>query len=158
MKSLVLGATAVLALTAGLAAQQTGTTLPGGAKPAAPQAVPAPQAPIDPKSPAGLWMCKLNIPGQEAAPAQPLEIKLDATGAKATGTLTMPNMDAPLAGDFTDGKLKFTVTMDMGADKGGTVKLDFEGKMGSDGKLSGTFTTVGLPAPLTWKAERAKAK
>lgn len=82
-----------------------------------------------------------------------LEIKLD--GKKVTGTVNNADRGtAPITGEFADGKLTFSLTMQGG---GSPISVEFTGALKPDGTLAGTMNH-GQPPDLNWTAERVKAK
>jgi uncharacterized lipoprotein YajG len=128
----------------------------GAVPAAAQQQTPPPPAtqdkPADAKaasSIAGKWDMTAETP-QGATPVT-LVMKLD--GKKVTGTLTGPQGEIPLEGEFADGKLTMTITIQGGA---GEMSVTFNGTLKEDGTLAGTFD-FGQGA-MNWKATRAKDK
>ena len=128
----------------------------GAVPAAAQQQTPPPPAtqdkPADAKAPssiAGKWDMTAETP-QGATPVT-LVMKLD--GKKVTGTLAGPQGEIPLEGEFADGKLTMTITIQGG---GGEMSVTFNGTLKEDGTLAGTFD-FGQGA-MNWKATRAKDK
>jgi hypothetical protein len=117
------------------------------------QAAPPPAAqdkPADPKtaaSIAGKWDMTAETP-QGTTPVT-LVMKLD--GKKVTGTMTGPQGEIPVEGEYADGKLTWSITIQGGS---GDLNVAFSGAMKEDGTLAGTFD-FGQGA-MNWKATRAK--
>jgi hypothetical protein len=117
------------------------------------QTAPPPAAqekPADPKAPtsiAGKWDMTAETP-QGTTPVT-LVMKLD--GKKVTGTLTGPQGEIPVEGEYADGKLTWSITIQGSS---GDLNVTFTGAMKEDGTLAGTFD-FGQGA-MNWKAARAK--
>ncbi len=120
---------------------------------AAPQAAkPAAGAPAATAAPslAGTWNMLVDVP-QQGPLANTLVLKLD--GKTVTGTIgSQMYGETPIKGEFADGKLTFTMTF---SGQGQPFDITFTGKLGDDGKMSGT-ASLGEMGDMTWKAERAK--
>jgi hypothetical protein len=69
-----------------------------------------------------------------------------------TGTLEGPNGPVAIAGDVKDGLLGFTISFDAG---GTAMEVYFEGKIGADDKMTGTFA-IGDMGKFPFTATRAK--
>jgi hypothetical protein len=131
----------VLALVAGVSAQQT--TPP----PAKPDAKPEAKAPAAGKTLDGKW--DMNITSDQGPMAIVATFKMD--GTKLTGNLNSQMGDTALVGEFNAGKLKFTIQFDGG---GGAMEIVFNGTMKDDGTLTGTLN--GQMGEMNWTATRAK--
>ena len=110
----------------------------------------AQEKPADPKaaiSIAGKWDMTAETP-QGTTPVT-LVMKLD--GKKMTGTMTGPQGEIPVEGEYADGKLSWSITIQGGS---GDLNVAFAGAMKEDGTLAGTFD-FGQGA-MNWKATRAK--
>lgn len=140
MKKLSLLA-ALLMLATGLAAQ---TPTP---KEQAPAAKPDPKA-----APAltGKWSLSVETP--QGTMANTMDLKLD--GKKVTGTITSQMGTTELAGEFTDGKLTFNMSVDT---PNGTLQIAWSGAFKDDGTLSGT-ASLGDMGQMSWTASRIKDK
>ena len=129
--------------------------LTGGVQLAAQQAPPtppqeAPKAPVaKPAGPAGKWV--MNLEGPQGAIAANLEVKLDPAN-KVTGTLEGPNGPVAIAGELKEGVLGFSISFDAG---GTAMEVYFEGKIGADDKMTGTFA-IGDMGKFPFTATRAK--
>lgn len=124
--------------------------VPASAQQQTPPPPPAQDKPADAKaaaSIAGKWDMTAETP-QGTTPVT-LVMKLD--GRKVTGTIAGPQGEIPLEGEFTDGKLSMTITIQGG---GGDMSITFNGALKEDGTLAGTFD-FGQGA-MNWKATRAK--
>ena len=103
---------------------------------------------------AGKW--NLSLEGPQGAMAVTLTLKLD--GSKVTGTFANPQFggDAPLSGEYKDGKLSFTVSLDGGP--GGAMSLGFTAKFKDkdDDTLVGNL--AGPMGDVPWTATRVKEK
>lgn len=131
----LVAATLMLASTATFALPQQAQTPPAQAKPEA-----------KPTGVAGKWNMMIDSP-QGPIESQ-LEIKLE--GIKVTGTLNSPMGGAPIVGEFADGKLEFTLSMDAG---GTPLQIWFGGAMKEDGTMAGTLDFGQGEFP--WTAKRA---
>jgi len=135
-----------LLLTATLLA--TGTTM--AAQLSAPPAQPAPPAaeakPASKASVAGKWTMTVEI-DQSQGPAA-LDIKL--TDKKVTGTLSGPGGELPIAGEFADGTLKFSI------DYQGQFTIAFVGTFKDDDTMTGTMDFG--KGSVNWRAVRVKDK
>ena len=148
MKSLVLGATAALVLTAGLSARQATTTPP----PATAQTTPTAPVTYDPKSPVGPWIITITLPAGSTPATSATKMDLQLEGKKLSGSFVSQAGAMPVAGEFADGKISFTI-----AGPDGAVQATFKGKLNDNGTLSGTMPLPGAQAELQWKAERPKS-
>jgi hypothetical protein len=126
--------------------------VPASAQQQTPPPPPAQEKPADAKAPAsiaGKWDMTAETP-QGTTPVT-LVMKLD--GKKVTGTMSGPQGEIPLEGEFADGKLSMTITIQGGS---GDMSITFTGALKEDGTLAGTFD-FGQGA-MNWKAQRAKEK
>ncbi|MDQ3171928.1 MAG: hypothetical protein M3Q55_17485 [Acidobacteriota bacterium] len=112
--------------------------------PAPPQAA-APA--VDTTKVDGAWAMNVDTP--QGAMAVSLVLKSD--GKKITGTITSPQGDAPLEGEFADGKIAFAISLDSPE---GAMSIGFAGAMKEDGTMAGTLTGPFGEAP--WTATRVK--
>jgi hypothetical protein len=113
------------------------------------QAAPAPPAPA--AAPAGTidgnW--SMNVTTDQGAMAVSLVLKSE--GKKVTGTITSPQGEAPLEGEYADGKLAFGISIDTPE---GAMQIGFAGTMKDDGSLAGMMS--GPFGEVPWTATRAK--
>lgn len=117
------------------------------AQQAAPPAQAKPEEKKDAPSIVGKWNVNVSTPNGDRASV--LDLKLD--GKKVTGTLASDMGETPVAGEFAEGKLTFSITIDAG---GQQLALTFVGAPKPDGTMAGTIDFQGTP--LTWTAVRAK--
>jgi hypothetical protein len=108
-----------------------------------------PEPPKAAQSIAGKWTMTVNT--NNGTTIATLDARLD--GRKLTGTVSSQMGLAPIAGEYADGKLTFSLTM-QGAD-GSSMDLSFVGAMKENGTLAGTLSTV-TGTTLDWTAERTK--
>ena len=113
--------------------------------PAAPPQAAAPAA--DMATVDGAWA--MNVETPQGAMAVSLILKSE--GKKITGTITSPQGDAPLEGEFADGKIAFAISIDSPE---GSMAIGFAGAMKEDGTMAGTLTGPFGEAP--WTASRVK--
>lgn len=120
--------------------------------PAAPalasQAAPAPAAATaDTTKVDGKWAMNVETP------QGPMDVALDlkSDGKKITGTITSPQGDAALEGEFADGKIMFAISIESPE---GAMAIGFAGAMKDDGTMAGTLTGPFGEAP--WTAARVK--
>ena len=107
-----------------------------------------PAKPAAPTGVAGKWTMSVN--GQDGVITAGLALTQD--GRKVTGTLTSDQTgEVPLAGEFADGTLTFSVTVHTDSD---AMRVDFTGKLKDDGTLAGSLT--GPMGDMTWTATRVK--
>jgi hypothetical protein len=104
-------------------------------------------APADTKSVDGKWA--LDIQTEQGAMSATLD--LTSEGKKVTGTITSPQGDAPLVGEFEDGKLAFGISIETPE---GAMAIGFAGAMKDDGTMAGTLSGPFGEAP--WTAARVK--
>jgi len=104
-------------------------------------------APADTKSVDGKWA--LDIQTEQGAMSATLDLKSE--GKKVTGTITSPQGDAPLVGEFEDGKLAFGISIETPE---GAMAIGFAGAMKDDGTMAGTLSGPFGEAP--WTAARVK--
>ena len=149
MKHSITAAIAVVVLAG--AATLSAQAPPATAKPAPQAAAPQTAAPTAkaPASPAGKWVVNLESP--QGAMALNLEVKLDAAN-KVTGTLDGPSGPSPIAGEWKEGVLGFTISIDAG---GTPMEIYSEGKLKAEGKMSGTMA-AGDMGSFPFTADRAK--
>jgi hypothetical protein len=117
---------------------------------APPQTPPAQEKPADPKaaaSIAGKWDMSADTPN--GTQSVTLVIKLD--GKKVTGTMNGPQGEIPHEGEYVDGKLTTSISIQ---GNGGSMNITFSGGLKEDGTMAGTFD-FGQGA-MNWKATRAK--
>lgn len=95
----------------------------------------------------GKW--SMNVQTPQGAMDVAMEIKSE--GKKITGTISGPQGDAPLEGEYADGKIAFGISIDSPE---GAMAIGFAGAMKDDGTLAGTLTGPFGEAP--WTASRVK--
>jgi hypothetical protein len=105
-----------------------------------PEAKPAP-------TPAGKW--DVTAQTQQGSLPSTLDLKLD--GKKVTGTMASQMGETPVQGEFADGKLKFSISVQSNS---GSVEVVFSASFKEDGSLAGTFDYG--QGPMNWTATRAK--
>jgi hypothetical protein len=113
-------------------------------------AAPLPQAQaaaVDTSKVDGKWT--LDIITDQGSMSASLDLKSD--GKKVTGTITSPQGEAPLEGEFADGKLAFGISIDTPE---GAMQIGFAGAMKEDGTMAGTLSGPFGEAP--WTAARVK--
>ncbi len=98
---------------------------------------------------AGKWTMSLETQNGTMTPG--LDFKQD--GKKVSGTLSSPQGDAPLAGEYAEGKLTFNVSFQ---GNNGEVQLVFAASLKPDGTLAGTMNFG--QGEMTWTASRVKDK
>ena len=123
-----------------------------GIAPAAQQQTPPPaqEKPAETKAPAtiaGKWDMSATTPNGTTAVT--LVIKLD--GKKITGTMSGPQGEIPMEGEFADGKLKMWISFQGGS---GQMNITFTGSLKPDDTLDGTFDFG--QGEMKWTATRAK--
>ncbi len=122
-----------------------------GAIVAAQQTAPPTQAKPEEKKEApaiaGKWNVSVETPGGNRDSV--LDMKVD--GKKVTGTLASEMGETPIAGEYVDGKLTFTMSFDGG---GQQITLTFVGAPKADGSLAGSIDFQGTA--MNWTAVRAK--
>jgi hypothetical protein len=96
---------------------------------------------------AGKWTMSLETQNGTMTPG--LELKQD--GKKVSGTLSSPQGDVPLAGEYAEGKLTFNVSFQ---GNGGQMDLAFVASLKPDGTLAGTMNFG--QGELSWTAARVK--
>lgn len=117
----------------------------GAQTPAAAQAVTAAKA--DTSKVDGKWA--MNVETPQGAMDVALDIKSE--GKKITGTITSPQGETPLEGEFADGKIAFAISIESPE---GAMAIGFAGAMKEDGTMAGTLTGPFGEAP--WTASRVK--
>ena len=98
---------------------------------------------------AGKW--SMTISTDQGSRQATLDLKLE--GKKVTGSITSDQGEAAVQGEYTEGKLVFSITMQAG---GGDLQIGFAGALKEDGSLAGTLD-FGQGA-LNWTATRIKDK
>ena len=98
---------------------------------------------------AGNWTMSLETPNGTMTPG--LVFKQD--GKKVSGTLSSPQGEAPLAGEYAEGKLTFNVSYQ---GNNGQMDLAFVASLKPDGTLAGTMNFG--QGELLWTAARVKEK
>lgn len=104
-------------------------------------------APANTKSVDGKWT--MDVQTEQGAMTVGVDFKSD--GKKITGTISGPQGDAPLVGEFEDGKIAFGISIDSPE---GAMAIGFAGAMKEDGTMAGTLTGPFGEAP--WTASRVK--
>lgn len=133
---------AALAL-APLSAQQA-------AKPQEPPKTEAPKADAkETPSLTGKWALSIDT-GQGIRQAT-LDLKID--GKKITGSVASEMGEAPITGEFAEGKLVFTLTMQGGS---GDVQVGFVASLKEDGTLAGSLDFG--QGEMPWTGSRIKEK
>lgn len=107
----------------------------------------APAQAIDTSKVDGKWT--LDIHTDQGSMSAGLDLKSE--GTKITGMITSPQGDAPLVGEFADGKIAFGISIDTPE---GAMAIGFAGAMKEDGTLAGTLSGPFGEAP--WTASRVK--
>lgn len=98
-------------------------------------------------SPAGKW--DVTAQTQQGTLPSTLDLKLD--GKKVTGLMASQMGEVPVQGEFADGKLRFSISIQSNS---GSVEVVFNAAFKEDGSLAGTFDYG--QGPMTWTATRAK--
>ncbi|MDQ3068978.1 MAG: hypothetical protein M3R55_04535 [Acidobacteriota bacterium] len=113
------------------------------------QATQAP-APADQKAATvdGKW--SMNVESPQGA--MTIAIVFKSEGKKLTGTLTGPQGETPLEGEFADGKIAFGIAFDS---PNGAMQIGFAGALKDDGTLAGMMT--GPFGEMPWSAARVKS-
>ena len=117
----------------------------GPAPLAAAQAVAAAKA--DTSKVDGKWSMNVQTPQG----AMDVALDLKSEGKKITGTISSPQGDAPLEGEYADGKISFAISIESPE---GAMAIGFAGAMKDDGTMAGTLTGPFGEAP--WTAARVK--
>jgi hypothetical protein len=97
---------------------------------------------------AGKWT--LTTVTQNGPLVSTMDLKLD--GTKVSGTISSQMGDAAIGGDYADGRLTFSITMQT---NNGAIDIAFSGALKDNGTLAGTLSYGGGSA-LEWTAERVK--
>jgi hypothetical protein len=139
---LILTAAAMFLSGSALAARQSTPPPP----PPSQQAPPSEAKPASPASVVGKWT--LNV---EAGQSEPATLVVQLTDKKVTGTLTGPAGDVPIAGHYTDGTLKFAVTIQT---QRGEFTFTFTGALKDADTMIGTMSFG--QDPVNWRAVRVK--
>lgn len=95
----------------------------------------------------GKWAMNVETPQG----AMDVALELKSEGKKITGTITSPQGDAPLEGEYADGKIAFAISIESPE---GAMAIGFAGAMKDDGTMAGTLTGPFGEAP--WTASRVK--
>ena len=95
----------------------------------------------------GKWAMNVQTPQG----AMDVSLDLKSEGKKITGTITSPQGDAPLEGEYADGKIAFAISIESPE---GAMAIGFAGAMKDDGTMAGTLTGPFGEAP--WTASRVK--
>ena len=106
-----------------------------------------PEAKKEAPSVAGKWNVSVDTPS--GSRASTLDLKVD--GKKVTGTMASEMGETPVAGEYADGKLTFSITIDAG---GQQLTLAFVGAFKADGTIAGTIDFG--QGEMAWTAARAK--
>lgn len=147
MKSFAIVAAAALALSVGMSSTSTRAqqaappkeTPKQGAKPAA-----------EPASLVGKWKMTIEAPGGNGTTDATLILEVD--GKKLTGKILGLRGMQDIAGEVNKDKFKFSISLAL---QGYPVDVDFDGKLKSDGTLSGTANYASM-VTVDWKATRIK--
>lgn len=108
------------------------------------------EKPAEAPSIAGKW--NVTTTTDQGTMYSTLEIKVDEEDAKKiTGTLASEMGTAPIAGEWAEGKLGFSLSMDTA---NGPFQLWFAGTMKEDGSLAGTIDFG--QGTIPWSAVKAK--
>ena len=104
-------------------------------------------APTSAGSIAGKWNLRVGSPqgGVESV------LTLTVDGAKVSGSIVGPLGELPVAGQFTEGKLIFSMDF---PSQNGALKVQFAGALKPDGTLAGNIDFGGQASP--WTAVRTK--
>ena len=97
----------------------------------------------------GNWNMTVTMP--DGTP-MPVATVFKTEGKKLTGTLTSPQGETPLEGEYADGKIKFGISVP--GEGGQAMTIGFAGDLKDDGTLAGVAS--GPMGELPWKAERVK--
>ena len=107
---------------------------------------------LDAATVAGKWHIYVGAPGFTSRSV--LEFTVDPKDKdkkKLTGMLTETQVgDLAFKGEYSKGKLKFTVMVDVG---NFPLEIDFQGKLQDDGTLEGT-ADIGPMGTIEWTAKR----
>ena len=112
----------------------------------APQATAGATA-ADTKSVDGKWT--MDVQTEQGSMVVGVDFKSE--GKKITGTISGPQGDAPLVGEFENGKIAFGISIESPE---GAMAIGFAGTMKDDGTMAGTLTGPFGEAP--WTAARVK--
>jgi len=139
---LILTAAAVFVSGSALIARQATPPPP----PLSQQAPPSEAKPGSTASIVGKWTLTVEV-GQ----SQPATLDVKLTDKKVTGTLAGPQGELPIAGDYTDGTLKFTLTFQS---QQGEFTIAFTGALKDADTMTGTMSFG--QDPVNWRAVRVK--
>lgn len=106
-----------------------------------------PEAKKEAPSIAGKWNVSVETP--QGARNSTLDLKLD--GKKVTGTMASEMGETPVTGEYAEGKLTFSITIDAG---GQQLALTFIGASKADGTIVGTLDFG--QGEMAWTAARPK--
>lgn len=107
---------------------------------------------LDATAVAGKWHVSVGAPGFTSRSLMELTVDpKDKDKKKLTGMLRETQVgDLAFKGEFSKGKLKFTVMIDVG---NFPLEIDFQGKLQDDGTLEGT-ADIGPMGTIEWTAKR----
>jgi hypothetical protein len=146
MKLFAIVGAAVLAMTVAAAAPRAQQTAPPKEAPAKQGAKPA----AEPPSLVGKWKMTIEAPNGNGTTEATLI--LDVDGKKLTGKIMGLRGMQDVAGEVNKDKFKFSLSLAL---QGYPVDVDFDGKLKSDGTLSGTANYAGM-VTVDWQATRIK--
>jgi hypothetical protein len=100
----------------------------------------------------GRWNASVDSPHG----AMSLNLVLEQHGTKVTGSFSHAEGGGEFAleGEFTDGTLKLSATVDGAHHGGNAVQMTFSATLKADGTLAGNLS--GAMGDMTWTAARAK--
>jgi hypothetical protein len=98
---------------------------------------------------AGTWT--MTVSKSEGTSTMGLRLKQD--GRKVTGTFASPHGEVPIDGEFADGKLTCTATLNEG---GHAAQITLAAKLKDDGTLAGTMNSE--MGEMAWTAKRTTEK
>lgn len=111
----------------------------------------APKVEEKPKAPAtvaGKWLMTVDTPN--APTDSQMDLKLD--GKKVTGTLASQMGETPVTGEWTEGKLTLSFSVNS---QNGMLSLVLVGALKEDGTMAGTLD-FGQGMAMNWRAARPK--
>jgi hypothetical protein len=106
----------------------------------------------------GKWHLSVGVSSYGFTNRTLLELKgVEKSNKKLTGMLTGTLVgDVPVTGEFSKGKLKLSIMIDMG---NFPIPIDFEGKLMDDGTLAGTALAGQAGAiEMQWSAQRVEER
>lgn len=142
MKRFLMGAVVAACTTAAALHAQGGTQAPPSTTKPDPKSETKPAPSI-----AGKW--DVSAETAQGTMASTLNLKVD--GKKVTGTMASQMGESPLEGEFADGALKFSITIQT---NNGGATVSFVGTLKENGTLAGTLD-YGQGA-MAWTATRPK--